>query len=455
MQATELQESLGDPGLIDPDIEGLDDSFDQVIKDIPQSLIRAPDDWALDPALSADPLSALKGVRDRCGYIVRGERGVYGGVDVGDNWGIDLDNTPHFIVLGVEEHDEIAKDPHGFQNEDAYGMLGEAQGTVYGQRVGTIPTIEDGDSHDHLRDFYDTFLNLNTMAIRSKRLIRPICEWLIERMQTRLKRGEAVCLVRDMALPLTYKAMSTMLGVPQDQLPKFVALGEKLFSAGINPEEGAKAGDELYEFFLAEAKSRKKNPKKDVITYFVNAKDNGKRRASDEEAAIAARFVLPAGIETTWRGLALMLLQMLAHKDQYDDLCQERRLARRAVEEGLRFAPSGFITPRLASRDMVVAGCEIPKGAHMTIFQGVTNRDPRRWDDPDVFDIHRKFIANRTFNSGVHSCAGQHLARLEMLTCLELFVEHLPNLHLAIEPERIEVRGLQVRTPLHIPVCLK
>ena len=450
-----VQKFDGDPSLIDPNIEGLDHTFDKIIQNIPQELIRAPDDFALDPALSENPLAILKDIRDRCGYVVQGENCAYGGIPLANSFGIDVSEVPHFIVLGVEEQDAIIGDLQHFQNEHAYGVLGAAQGFAHGEQKGTIPTINDGEPHDVLRDFYDTFLNQNTMALRSQRLIKPICEWLIERMVTRLKRGDDVCFIRDMALPLTYKAMSTMLGVPQEQLPTFVALGEKLFSAGINPEEGAKAGDDLYDYFYSEAEKRRKDPKKDAITYFVTAKKGNDRVLTDEEAAITARFVLPAGIETTWRGLALMMLEVLAHRDQYDDVCQDPKLARKAVEEGLRYAPSGFVVPRIASEDMVVAGCEIPKGGHITIFQGVTNRDPRRWENPDTFDIHRKFKSNRTFNLGIHSCAGQHLARLEMLTCLQMFVEQVPNLHLAIERERIEIRGLQVRTPLHIPVCLK
>ena len=87
------------------------------------------------------------------------------------------------------------------------------------------------------------------MAIRSKKLIKPICEWLIERMVSRLQQGKEVCVVRDLALPLTYKAMSTMLGVPPDRLAEFVHLGEKLFSPGVNFEQALEAGDELFDFF--------------------------------------------------------------------------------------------------------------------------------------------------------------------------------------------------------------
>lgn len=62
------------------------------------------------------------------------------------------------------------------------------------------------------------------------------------------------------------------------------------------------------------------------------------------------------------------------------------------MEEGLRYAPSGVVVPRLASAEIVVCECEIPKGGHLTMFQWLTNRDPRCWDDPDKFDIHLMFV---------------------------------------------------------------
>ena len=90
MQEASIQALSGDPKLIDPDISGLDDTFDKVISDIPQSLIQAPDDWALDPALSADPMTILYEIRDRCGYVVQGENGVFGGVPLSNNFACRL-----------------------------------------------------------------------------------------------------------------------------------------------------------------------------------------------------------------------------------------------------------------------------------------------------------------------------------------------------------------------------
>lgn len=453
MSKAAIQGAQGASDDIIGEVGDLDESFDATIRAIPQSLISAPDDFAIEPELSLRPLPRLEEIRDRCGYIVQGQNGMFGGLPLPNNFGIDL-SQPHFAVLGVAEQDAISKDDEQFRNKHAYGALGDAQELAYGQVVGTIPTLVDSAEHDGLRAVYDTFLNQRTMTKRAEQIIEPVCTWLIDRVASMLERGEPVCLCRDFAVPLTYKAMGSMVGVPHNRLNELAKLGEQLFSAGVRPEEGLRAGDALYDFFLSEVEGRKECPGKDVLSFLVSSRNDRQCMTSDEEMAIAGRFLLPAGIETTWRGVALMLLSLLSHPDQYREVCQDPRLMRRAVEESLRYAPSGFITPRLATSDIEVSGIAIPKGSHITIYQGITNRDPRRWEEPNVFNIHREFKSHRTFNSGIHSCVGQHLARTEMLSSLRLFAQKLPRIELSVDPAEIEVRGLQVRTPLRIPVRL-
>jgi cytochrome P450 len=351
--------------------------------------------------------------------------------------------------------DQIHKDDAGFVNKSAYGVLGDTTGFAFGKQQGTIPTIEDGPVHDELRALYDTVLNHSTMAERSQKIISPICNWLIDRIERKLQRGEPVCLCLDLAIPLTYKALSTMLGVPHSYLSEFVRLGDLFFSSGVQPEKGAAAADELFSFFLAEVEKRKVEPKRDLLTYFLNATRDGVPALSPEAVAVTGRFVLIAGIDTTWRGLALVLAALLTHPDQFADVCENPQvLVRKAVEEAIRYAPSGFVVPRRVKKSMAVGGVEIPAGSHITTYQGVANRDPRRWVDPDRFNIHRPFKTNRTFGTGIHSCAGQHLARLEIITSVQLLAERLPKLRLAIAPECLEVRGLQIRVPRTVPVTL-
>lgn len=434
---------MNEDDIIKAELDALDDSFATLIDSIPASLISAPDDFVLDPDLSADPYGALCGVRDRAGYVVAGEGDSFAGVEITDLFGHRLaEGRPRYIVLGADEMDRIAMAPKEFVNERAYGLHQES--------LGRIPTLTDGREHTLLRGLYNQVLNHRAMASRAETLVGPITRFLVERMAARFAKGQPVDLNRDLALPLTYKAMSTMIGVPQDRFAEFVRLGEQLFTAPIQPDQGAGAAAALHEFYMEEIAIRKKQPRRDMISWLLEAEVEGEK-FTDEDVAIHARFLLPAGIETTWRQLALMFVALLTHPDQYSAVCADDSLIPATIEEAFRYLPSGFVVPRIAAQTVEVGGVTIPEGAGLIEFQGIINRDPRRWDAPDRFDIRREAKPHRTFHLGTHTCAGQHLARLEMQTVLAEVTRAFPALTLDAD---LSIRGLTVRTPMALPVRL-
>jgi cytochrome P450 len=423
----------------------LDDSFAGLIEALPEGLVSAADDPFMDDALSRDPYTPLLELRSRCGHVVAGDNGLYGGtVRIPNSFARDL-TEPHYVILGVEELDAISLNPGAFINDGAYGS--------HAATLGRIPTLTDGQEHTELRTAYNQALNHRAMAERAETLVKPIVHYLLDRMEAKFARGEAVDIPRDLALPLTYKAMSTMIGVPQSRFTDFVRLGELLFTAPMRPKEGAQASEDLLNFYLEEAAKRKIEPQADMITWLQDADFKG-RRFTPVEVAQHARFLLPAGIETTWRQLALLFVAMLSHPEQYAEVVADPSLVPGALEETMRYFPSGFIIPRLCARTTTVGGVEIPAGATITMLEGIANRDPRRWENPEVFDIHRPLKTHRNFNIGVHNCAGQHLARLEMDTVLRGVTERFPTLKLACDPADLEIRGFQVRTPMRVPVAL-
>jgi cytochrome P450 len=422
----------------------LDDSFDNLIAAIPEGLVQAADDFVLDPEFSRDPYTPLLALRDRDGFVVEGHGGIYGDVTLPNLFGHDREK-PHFIIMGIEELERVSMSPKAFVNSGAYGS--------HVDTLGRIPTLTDGAEHTALRGAYNEVLNHRAMQTRAETLIGPINEFLLDRLEGKFRRGETVDIPRDLALPLTYKAMSTMIGVPQDRFAEFVKLGETLFTAPLQPDKGVKASADLLEFYRAEAEKRKVDPQPDMLSWLLQAEAGG-RRFTDVEAAEHARFLLPAGVETTWRQLALMFVALLGSPEQYRLVVEDPDLVSPAVEEVFRFLPSGFVIPRLAEQDFTVGGVEIPAGSSLIMLEGIANRDPRRWEDPNCFDVRRPFRQHRNFNIGVHACAGQHLARLELETVLRETVRRFPDLKLACSPADIEVRGLQVRTPMRVPVKL-
>jgi cytochrome P450 len=282
-------------------------------------------------------------------------------------------------------------------------------------------------------------------------LVRPIIEYLVDRMAKRIAAGEPCDIVRDLSLPLTYKVMATLLGLPNDTLTDFVHWGDAMFNAATDMEAGMNGAVSLSQMFYAELEKRRTTPGDDLLTWMLEAEAHGSR-LDDDEIVTHARFFLPAGIETTSRSVSLTLLTLLEDRSRYEEVTARPELIHAAVEECSRYATGGFVAGRRAVKDTVVAGVEIPARSLMLHVQGLCNRDPARWEDPDTFNMHRPHKAHLLFNMGIHTCAGMHLARLELEGSVRALIERLPGLHLAVPREEIAVRGFQIRTPLHVPV---
>ena len=156
------------------------------------------------------------------------------------------------------------------------------------------------------------------------------------------------------------------------------------------------------------------------------AVDAGKIPA--EWAPLLVRSLLSAGIDTTVNGIAACIYALASHPDQWNLLRQDPSLAKLAFEETIRWESPVQTFFRTTTRDVEVAGIRIPAGEKVLLFLGAANRDPRRWPDPDRFDIKRNASGHVGFGMGIHRCVGQTVARLEgeiILTALARRVERL------------------------------
>ncbi|MCD0419333.1 cytochrome P450 [Rubrivivax sp. JA1024] len=132
-----------------------------------------------------------------------------------------------------------------------------------------------------------------------------------------------------------------------------------------------------------------------------------------EEAPLLVRSLLSAGLDTTVNGIAAAVYCLARFPDEFARLRADPSLARNAFEEAVRFESPVQTFFRTTTRDVELAGATIGEGEKVLMFLGSANRDPRRWDDPDRYDITRKTSGHVGFGSGVHMCVGQLVARLE------------------------------------------
>ncbi len=427
--------------------------LDQTIKAIPDTQLRSVDYWVpgLDPKVSCDPYTHFARLRDEQGDVVQYQNDGYGGVQVYNPFGHDISEHPNFAVLGYDAIKQMVRDSENFSNGGAYGQHTKVQLT---NGITTVNEL-DGQEHKTVRGLFDRQVfakHFRTDFAQS--IARPAAEHLCDRIAERLDRGEKVDLNRDLALPLLYICIGVVVGVPMEQVGKFVSLGDDAFGGARDPEAAIKAIGALTEFFahrLEERRAANDLDTGDLMSAMSKASLDG-RGFSADEIVVYCRFLLPGGIETTWRQTANMALAMMTHRDQFLEISRDPSLIAPAVEEVCRWRASGFVVPRMAAKDTELASVKIPAGSSMVGVFGVANHDPRIWDAPEQFDIHRQRIPHLTFSTGQHACMGQSLARAIVTEALRAMAERLPRMELACDPEELVTTGLQIRCPDAVPV---
>jgi cytochrome P450 len=149
---------------------------------------------------------------------------------------------------------------------------------------------------------------------------------------------------------------------------------------------------------------------------------------------------LGAGVDTTVAAIGNVIALFGAHPDQLTLVRENPSLVPAAFNEVLRFWAPVHVWGRRATRDLDVDGFAIPAGAQVALLFGAGNRDPRHYQNPDVFRVERNPIDHLSFGYGPHGCAGQGLARLEAHAVIEALSRRVERL----------VLGPEVRVPSNI-----
>lgn len=148
-----------------------------------------------------------------------------------------------------------------------------------------------------------------------------------------------------------------------------------------------------------------------------------------DQAPLIVRSLLSAGVDTTVNGLAALLYALANNPLQWAQLRDNpATLAKTAFDEAVRWESPVQTFFRTATSDMEVSGTVIPDGHKILMFLGSANRDPRRWADPDVFDLTRNPSGHVGYGMGIHQCVGQHVARLEAEALLTALAERVVSI---------------------------
>jgi cytochrome P450 len=157
---------------------------------------------------------------------------------------------------------------------------------------------------------------------------------------------------------------------------------------------------------------------------------------TEAEAGMLVRSFLSAGVDTTVYGLGNALWCFARYPEQWTILRENPSLIRLAFEEVLRFEAPVQTFFRTTTREIDVAGVRLGEGEKVLLLFGAANRDPRRWDRPDHFDVRRRATGHMTFGTGIHGCVGQAVARLESEALFGALAKRVAAFELTGEPTR-------------------
>ena len=269
-------------------------------------------------------------------------------------------------------------------------------------------------------------------------------------------RGGGVDLMRDLAVPLPVLVIAEMMGVPESERPHIRMLAEKLLAIGRGEPDRMRVLTEgmqgMLDYVDPMVDERIVNPQDDFISVLASGEKSGV--FSRHQVLVNTSLLLLAGHETTINLICNGTLAFMNNRDQWDLLKTDTQgLMVRATEEALRYDSPVKSIQRLASEDVEMRGKKIKKDDRIRWFMSSANRDPNKFENPDIMDITRWPNPHVAFGSGVHHCLGATIARVEGQEVFRELAERYPNL----QPKNTEMDyqpSITFRSVKSLPVSL-
>ncbi len=326
------------------------------------------------------------------------------------------------MITSSEAAEYALKHPELFSSKRAFDIVGSP--------LAMVPIAFDPPEHTRYRRVLQPFFSpRGTAAWRP--MMRALAGELIDGFAG---RGECD-LVADLAVPLPAQVFLTLFGLPLEDRDRLIAWKEALVNSfgaqgPERPSERAAAmGAELYEYLVGHIARRRETGGTDDLLGRLLADTSDEGLSDSELLGLAFLFVL-AGLETVTSALSTAFATLAAQPALRRQIAADPAAVPGAVEELLRVDGPVVFVPRIATRDVELAGELIPAGSYVMVAIAAASRDPAEHPDPDTIDFGRR-ERHLAFGGGPHRCLGSHLARMEMRVALEEWHRRIPEYELA------------------------
>lgn len=360
-----------------------------------------------------------------------------------------------YVVTGYPEilalsHDprissDIARSPAGLGGDKSEPMPAAELVEAYGQAASIL--VSDPPDHDRARRQIfrhfgpphtpDLIPSMEPMLVR-------LADDLLDKVKTR--GNQRMDVVEDFSYPIPVAAICQILGVPVTDEPVFhqwifdFMRGTDLGPEGQTPEgqelaaKGHAGAAGLHDYLHELVLKYQKEPGDGLLSRVLHD-DGPDGPMSVEETTANAFLLLVAGHDSTVNTITNCIMTLLRNPGSWDLVRNRPELIPRTIEEVQRLQSAvQFFPSRSAMADIDIAGTVIPAGSAVHLIYAAANRDPRRFANPDRFDPLREDNEHFGWGSGIHTCMGGPLARLEVNLALEVFLRRVQSPKLVVDP---------------------
>lgn len=345
-----------------------------------------------------------------------------------DVWAVDRDFQNYSSEPTIMISDPAAEAAQGFGGYKMMLMMDPPQHTAYRKLIRnqfTQPVSAD-------------------RTPRMNALAKQIVDAVIE--------GGECDFVSQVAGEMPSFVIAELLGIPLDDGRELYKLTEAIHAAPESQEPGAggMAVLKMFEYGRKVIDEKRARPKDDLATKLLMAEIDGKR-LNDIEFLLFFLLLVDAGGDTTRNLLSAGLIALLENPDQLAWLKADlqARLPG-AREELLRYTTPVVYMRRTAKHDTALGSEKISEGDKVVMYFGSANRDPEKFDRPDVLDLSRMPNEHIAFGTGPHGCLGQHIARVEIDAIFTEVLTRMENLAIVAPPKWLPSNFIS--GPTHLPV---
>jgi cytochrome P450 len=389
-------------------------------------------------------------------------------------------DDPYPTYQALREHDPVHRMPDGSyfltRYDDLVEVYSDAKTWSSDKKIDFKPSFGDSLLYEH----HTTSLVFNDPPIhtRVRKLLAPIfspralkalqprIESLVDGLLGAAAARGTIDMIDDFAAAIPVQLIGDLLGIPDSERGPLRAWSLAILG-GLEPvlskeqfDSGVRAVAEFKSYLqdlVGRWQREGRHDGREILSTLVGASElsgqiGPSERLSELELLHNCIFLLNAGHETTTNLIGNSIHLLVENPGAWNELKGHPDLIPLAVEEFLRMESSNQLGNRRAVRAVIVGGTPLPAQTYVHLCIGAANRDPAQFPDPDRLDIRRHPNRHLAFGGGIHTCAGNSLARMEAQVALQKLVTRFRTVQRAgpfVRGGRARFRGFR-----HYPVVL-